>query len=1630
MAVGTLAGMHCSVGTTYVDITFTRPTNCTKIIFIMTATDLVSAPIQKSYTIPLPYAIGASITYRFTGLSASKKYYLTGRPYNGSEAGTLRNYSNSTANPVNSIVMPSAKTTTYYDPLSSFTSNTNSSTSSNTSTSSNAGSGPVKPSSPSGLTIDGGVIKNSSAAGSNTPTGATDAPIPSDLNSSNRTSLKIRNLNPNQTYSIKIRAKTIDSDGQSVYSEYSEPIYITTPGFSSAGTNHITTNNNGDILLDGGSIFAGDFGSDAGLLDVVNGTTTGTGVILNKTGLAGFNSGAKEFYIDAITGKAYFAGTVTAGTVTIGSNINGTDKTGLYIDSKNYWYSDGSFSATSSDIAGAITNKKSGNTLIVPNPVVFSSSSPYGTVWSGSTLNLSWTWNSADTANQYAQNFIISFTENSVTKNISVPVTSNSYAFTWSQNQALFGLASTSISAISVKVQDSFGNLSTSASPTSVASYVSSQTPPVITGSPINNGYTISYTAPTDPLTLIEISESTTSSSTGYSVVYSGTLNPAIVLASNLNLRYVRARFLDITGSSQGYSSVITITPNSPVTLNVNAPNDVNSVSTAFTSSGTGEDINVSTTVYSLTGVTATGNGTTMTYTTTGAHGLYTGDQITIAGMSLSGYNVSGVVTVPTESTTTFTISGSQQGSGTGGVAQYSSISYIVKLVYTGNAAKVGYFYFSPTATNITSQTFTITKADLFNQFGTHYSSFSGLLISVNSSGVRSSGKSITTFSRTSSLASYTPSISGFNVADGYQIVFDFSSTNATYGEIYQKRTVWGSITSPIDYFNGTYVSGSSGSNTLVITSVKDNALNTIATAGNINGALPTGYKVTGNGIAPNTYVTAVSYTSPNFTLTLNNNLTSTPSAGSSFKINGLVYSGLSPADITNNLYEDFYIICKFYDDYDNSSLISNSVTVHPVDPGAIGTISTAVQVSGTSGAVYVGDAASSGKRVVIKAIPTDPYVGIFAFDGTNAAATTSIIANPTLAASGGYTFKTTSAQIGDWSINDTKIQNTLGSSSNYVGLSATGTYSFWAGSTTSGGDSSASFLVTPTGQVTARKISIIGDGSSSDLINAANVFKVTGQGALTATSANITGVITAQSGSVTGNLLIGGSTYSGTALTQTITAVSIPSTNTARYVLSASHSLTTNSTVYISGVTGASVGSFSGIYKIAAVNVVANSFDVTITGIAGTAVIATTAPIAQVIDITTGYVLNSSGITFNTSGTKGITTIDSSTGLFQTTSAKIGGWLISTSTNPGTIYSTSGTGTILLDSTNARISASTTGYYVGMAAPTASSSVVLWAGNQGVANTANAFTVLADGTVKIGGGASINNVLASTVTSGAAAGATALQTIPSNYLTTSTSISGGQITTGTIKNGSFPGTGSTQASDGSGFSVSGMSINLDNSSITSPSFRIVGSGVTGQTAGSAYFKGDISGSTGNIAGWTISTNSISKSATYSDPIFGTTTLTTTLGASGNINLVSSGGGYLSVGDQSLLTVSNTTSQSSISPGYIGFKSTTTLFGIPPTSFSMNISPGDDFINFYWIGGTQSGGYSQVKPRWFNYASTGERTANSAAVFDTAMQNLRPLVVYTDGTQYLGSTDYFSTTQATTPSTTTGVNGDFFFSTA
>jgi len=125
-------------------------------------------------------------------------------------------------------------------------------------------------------------------------------------------------LAPGVSGVILVRAKKVDASGNITYSDYASYNYSST-GLSPSGGNTLSTNTNGDVLLAGGSIYAGNFPNIAtGSFDPSVNTTTGSGVVLNKYGIAGYNSGTQEFYINARTGNAIFAGNVSSNAIISG----------------------------------------------------------------------------------------------------------------------------------------------------------------------------------------------------------------------------------------------------------------------------------------------------------------------------------------------------------------------------------------------------------------------------------------------------------------------------------------------------------------------------------------------------------------------------------------------------------------------------------------------------------------------------------------------------------------------------------------------------------------------------------------------------------------------------------------------------------------------------------------------------------------------------------------------------------------------------------------------------------------------------------------------------------------------------------------------------------------------------------------------------------------------------------------------------------------------------------------------------------------------------------------------------------------------------------------------------------------
>lgn len=471
-----------------------------------------------------------------------------------------------------------------------------------------------------------------------------------------------------------------------------------------------------------------------------------------------------------------------------------------------------------------------------------------------------------------------------------------------------------------------------------------------------------------------------------------------------------------------------------------------------------------------------------------------------------------------------------------------------VQIQLTAPNSLVGYFYRFPDGSG-RDQVTTITKKDLFDQFGEHYNSFTGVLRSIDAADNKSAGTSFNVPTRTNPLAGITPTFTTVALSNAYSLTFTLP-LGAAFAEVYASHTDW--VGDP--------------SESLV------------------------------------------------------------------------VYAGLSPAVITDTDYTTTYIVIRYYDDFGNVSNYSAKQTVIPLNPGEITSFENPISF-GENAVIFAGSSPTSGTRTLFKT------GGIFAYDATNASPSTQIVSN---ASAGTPTFITTQAQIADWNITETKIENTLaGAPTKYTGLSATGTYSFWAGSDVSGGNSSADFTVTPTGIVTARNITIIGNGNaSSNLISAGGLFTVKNDGTVTATGVDITGKITASSGSFTGNLSIGstGSIYSGT--------------------------LSGNN---ISGA---------------------------------------------------GFILNQSGLLFNSSSVNAITTINGSTGRLITKSAEIGDWTVDENSISKTF---SGNGKIKLDSVNGYISVSNTNEVnklAGINAATGATDSVFWSGGTNPNAITNPFRV------------------------------------------------------------------------------------------------------------------------------------------------------------------------------------------------------------------------------------------------------------------------------------------------------------------
>jgi hypothetical protein len=460
------------------------------------------------------------------------------------------------------------------------------------------------------------------------------------------------------------------------------------------------------------------------------------------------------------------------------------------------------------------------------------------------------------------------------------------------------------------------------------------------------------------------------------------------------------------------------------------------------------------------------------------------------------------------------------------------------KIALTAPNSSVGYFYFFPVAGTL-NQTAIISKADLFLQFGSHYSSYTGLIKSIDAADNQSSGVAFTVGARVNPLLGVTPTFTTTALVNGYNVSYTLPA-GAVYAEVYQKYTSWSGVT-PYDSFTGSYASGgASGTNTVTLSNVLSN-----------KGVAVTpliGFIVIGAGIPENTYITAVSGNQ----ITVNNNFTSQVSG--SITGYGIVYSGTSPANISSTLYQNTYLLVRYYDDFENPSNYSaeqivvplSPVTVDINGPGNVATVAASTSGIDTSGTLgfngyinlnwtAVSDTTLRGYRIRFTTDTSNPVYSYVNFPIDQSNPPTGTISYKLIGLAVGATYKIGVATYDEYN-------NTSSAYTSFTDVTITGTpaLSNYIESGTAGFQF-GSGIKDKTGVQNASAQGIYLSNSNYWYLTSANSaqFKVGGPSAnyleWNGTKLTVDGDITAKGGSFAGNIALttsGASIYSGDVTT------------------------------------------------------------------------------------------------------------------------------------------------------------------------------------------------------------------------------------------------------------------------------------------------------------------------------------------------------------------------------------------------------------------------------------------------------------------------------------------------------------------
>lgn len=247
-----------------------------------------------------------------------------------------------------------------------------------------------------------------------------------------------------------------------------------------------------------------------------------------------------------------------------------------------------------------------------------------------------------------------------------------------------------------------------------------------------------------------------------------------------------------------------------------------------------------------------------------------------------------------------------------------------------------------------------------------------------------------------------------------------------------------------------------------------------------------------------------------------------------------------------------------------------------------------------------------------------------------------------------------------------------------------------------------------------------------------------------------------------------------------------------------------------------------------------------------------------------------------------------------------------------------------------------------------------------------------------------------------------------------------------------FNSTGSNiQISASNGITHSSGSFNLTAAgalTITGTITAASGSNIAGWQTTSSAMQTPTANMIFNSSGSIISTGSIPGN-------YGTTVSTTSTLSSGYLDMYSNENTTAFLGLTDGLTagggfiVRNNTNKFKTTPVSIFLETTSVQNGVPLGGFYIIHSSGDYDVHFGLFDTATSPTTRKIK--FDHWSNSAQRTQDNAAIsYDTQTQGLRPMVIDTDGTVYLGWSQYFSTTLQTTPSSGTGQNGDIYLSTA